>query len=193
MRRSPASGRRLTYKELTRKTLHTHRRVIDMVSKLYPIAGSWPGKLFLSSRPRGGDWLEDEVSGWRRSGIDTVVSLLTGEEEEELDLVNEATEAQTQHLTFISYPIPDRGTPSDTSTLPNLLETIHRDLQQGKSVLVHCRQGIGRTGLVAASLLVREGMEPESAIQEVSRVRGVQIPETPEQEGCIYGVAANLK
>ena len=164
-----------------------------MVPKLFTIAGSWPGKLLLSSRPRGGDWLEDEVLGWRRSGIDTVVSLLTGQEEHELDLVDEASEARKQGMAFVSYPIPDRGIPSDRSTLSNLLERIHVDLQQGKSVLVHCRQGIGRTGLVAASLLVRNGMEPESAIQEVSKVRGVPIPETPEQESCIYEVAASVK
>jgi protein-tyrosine phosphatase len=165
----------------------------SMVPRLYRINGAWPGNLFLSSRPRGGDWLEDEVLGWRRSGIDTVVSLLTGEEEQELDLVEEASEARKHDLAFVSYPIPDRGVPSDSSTLTDLLEGIHQDLQHGKSVLIHCRQGIGRTGLVAASLLVRDGMEPESAIHEVSNVRGVHIPETPEQEHCIYEVAANVK
>ena len=164
-----------------------------MVPKVYPINGSWRGKLFLSSRPRGGDWLEDEVSGWRRYGIDTVVSLLTDDEEQELGLGHEASEARKHDLAFVSYPIPDRGVPSNTSTLSDLLETIQRDLGHGKNVLVHCRQGIGRTGLVAASLLVREGMEPASAIQNVSKVRGVQIPETPEQENCIYGVAASVK
>jgi len=163
-----------------------------MIPKLYRVTGSWPGKLFLSSRPRGGDWLGDEVLGWRRSGIDTVVSLLTSEEEQELDLVEEASEARKHDLAFVSFPIPDRGVPSNASTLTNFLENIHRDLQHGKNVLVHCRQGIGRTGLVAASLLVREGMEPELAIHEVSSVRGVHIPETPEQESCIYKIAANV-
>jgi protein-tyrosine phosphatase len=164
-----------------------------MVPKLYPIASSWPGTLFLSSRPRGGDWLEDEVLGWRRYGIDTVVSLLTDEEEQELGLAREASEARKHDLAFVSYPIPDRGVPPNTSAFSDLLETIHRDLQRGKSVLIHCRQGIGRTGLVAASLLVRHGMEPASAIQTVSEMRGIQIPETPEQESCIYEVAANVK
>jgi protein-tyrosine phosphatase len=165
----------------------------NMVEKLYPIASSWPGKLFLSSRPRGGDWLEDEILGWRRSGIDTVVSLLTGAEEQELDLVNESSEVQKHDLNFISYPILDRGIPSDTSTFFNFLEAIHGDLQRGKNVLVHCRQGIGRTGLVAASLLVQDGMKPESAIQEVSRVRGIHIPETPEQENWIHEVRENVR
>src|SRR6478672_6034087 len=122
-----------------------------MVPKVYPIAGSWLGKLFLSSRPRGGDWLEDEVAGWRRNGIDKVISLLTEEEERELELLNEASETRKQGMAFVSYPIADRGIPSNTSTLFNLLESTHQDLQRGNSVLVHCRQGIGRTGLIAAS------------------------------------------
>jgi hypothetical protein len=69
---------------------------------------------------------------WRRFGIDTVVSLLTGEEEQELDLVDEAAEARKHDLDFISYPIPDRGIPANPSTLPDLLETVHRELQHGK-------------------------------------------------------------
>ncbi|MCW5979759.1 MAG: dual specificity protein phosphatase family protein [Bryobacteraceae bacterium] len=164
-----------------------------MVPKMYRVSGPWPGKLFLASRPRGGDWLEDEVMSWRRSGIDTIVSLLTQEEERELDLVEEASEARKHDVAFVSYPIPDRGIPSNRSTLFNLLERIHQDLRQGKNVLVHCRQGIGRTGLIAASLLVRDGVEPESAIERVSEMRGIHIPETPEQESCIYEVAATVR
>ncbi|HUB82633.1 MAG TPA: dual specificity protein phosphatase family protein [Bryobacteraceae bacterium] len=164
-----------------------------MVPKLYRISGPWSGTLFLSSRPRGGDWLEDEVIGWRRFGIDTVVSLLTQDEEYELDLAHESSDALKHAMAFVSYPIADRSIPADASTLSTLLENIQRDLRQGKNVLVHCRQGIGRTGLIAASLLVREGMDPEAAIQEVSRVRGVPVPETHEQESCIYEIAANVK
>lgn len=164
-----------------------------MNSELYLVVGSWRGKLFLSSRPRGGDWLEDEVLGWRRKGVETVVSLLTNDEEQDLDLVAEESEVRKHDLTFVSYPIPDRGIPSDTASFFNLLEALQRDLQQGRNVLVHCRQGIGRTGLVAASLLVQDGIEPGSAIREISEVRGVPIPETSSQEGWIYGVRAHVR
>jgi protein-tyrosine phosphatase len=164
-----------------------------MIPKVYGVSGPWPGRLLLSSRPRGGDWLEDEVAAWRGYGIDTIVSLLTQEEERELDLLHEYSEARKYDMAFISYPIPDRGVPSETSTLANLLERIQADLQQGKSVLIHCRQGIGRTGLIAASLLVRSGVEPERAIEHVSTTRGVPVPETTEQKGCIYGVAASVR
>jgi len=48
-----------------------------MGTELYWVGGPWPGKLALASRPRGGDWVEDEMADWRRAGIDTVLSLLT--------------------------------------------------------------------------------------------------------------------
>jgi protein-tyrosine phosphatase len=164
-----------------------------MTPKVYPVSGPWPGKLVLASRPRGGDWLEDEVAAWRKYGIDVVVSLLTDDEERELDLTQESSEARKSGVVFLSYPIPDRGVPPDTSTLVDLLERIDQALQQGKNVLVHCRQGIGRTGLIAASILVRNGMDPDLAIQQISKTRGVQVPETAEQESCIHEVAAIVR
>ena len=154
---------------------------------------SWPGQLYVSSRPRGGDWLSDEAQKWRRDGIDTVVSLLTQDEESELDLQNEAKEAASQGMKFISFPVPDRGVPSSTTSAFSMLDAVHHELQRGKNVLVHCRQGIGRAGLVAASLLVLDGAEPHDAIEQVSKARGVRVPETADQERWIYRLPASVK
>lgn len=48
-----------------------------MRNETYWVNGPWLGKLAIGPRPRGGDWLEDEVSAWRLAGIDAVLSLLT--------------------------------------------------------------------------------------------------------------------
>src|SRR5438046_543366 len=48
------------------------------------------GRLAVLPRPRGGDWLEDEVRSLRAAGVDTLVCLLTKEEVTELDLADEA-------------------------------------------------------------------------------------------------------
>ncbi len=82
-----------------------------MWTKLHWVEGRWPGKLALAARPRGGDWLEDEIANWRRAGVDTVLSLLTPEEEAELEVLREAGIAQARGMRFMSFPIPDRETP----------------------------------------------------------------------------------
>src|SRR5260370_126959 len=43
---------------------------------LFWIPGPWRGRLAVATRPRGGDWLEDEASGWRRAGLDLVFRCL---------------------------------------------------------------------------------------------------------------------
>ncbi|WP_373565862.1 protein-tyrosine phosphatase family protein [Microbulbifer okhotskensis] len=42
---------------------------------------------------------------------------------------------------------------------------------------MHCRAGIGRTGMVAAAILLRSGLEPMEAFQLFSSKRCVQVPD----------------
>ncbi|MGH9631232.1 MAG: dual specificity protein phosphatase family protein [Bryobacteraceae bacterium] len=133
------------------------------------------------TRPRGGDWLEDEVDGWRQAGLDIVVSLLDGDEATQFELGQEREVAASKGVQFISFPIPDRGVPGSTRDALSLLTNLSTALEEGKTVAVHCRQGIGRSGLIAASLLVVSGMGAEKAIDEVSAARGQNVPETFEQ------------
>jgi protein-tyrosine phosphatase len=155
------------------------------MTELYWLDGPWPGKLAISSRPRGGDWLADEIASWRRKGIDAILSLLTPEEEKELDLVAEAKDAHEQGLRFVSLPIADRSVPASEPALEATLESIESKLTAGKAVLVHCRQGIGRSSLIAALLLIRQGLDVDTALQKISQVRGVPVPETDEQRRWI--------
>ena len=156
-----------------------------VATELNWLEGPWRGKLALAARPRGGDWLQDEIEGWRRAGVNEVVSLLTPEEEADLDLRDEAVEIKAQGLRFASFPIPDRQVPRSESELAAMLEQLDADLSSGMNVMVHCRQGVGRTGLVAACLLVTKGLHPEAAVQRVSAARGASVPETAEQRQWI--------
>jgi protein-tyrosine phosphatase len=156
-----------------------------MAGQLYRIDGSWPGTLAISARPRGGDWLQGEIDAWKSAGIHSIVSLLTPEEEQDLDLSNEANEVRRQGLAFSSLPIPDRQVPESEAKVRELIEDVNRRLLAGRNVLIHCRQGVGRSGLLAACLLVRNGMSPGAAVESISSTRGVAVPETPEQRAWI--------
>ena len=163
-----------------------------MWTELHWVDGPWPGKLAMAARPRGGDWLEDELSSWHRAGISTVVSLLTRDKEQSLDLRKEARVVKAQAMNFTSFPIPDREVPSSQTVLAGALEKINADLSSGKNVLIHCRQGIGRSGLVAACLLGTKGWDPSAAGEQVGAARGLAIPETAEQRRWIDQYAVSL-
>jgi protein-tyrosine phosphatase len=159
---------------------------------LYWIDGPWQGKLAIAPRPRGADWLKDDIAAWQRAGLNTAVSLLTPEEEKHLDLRDEARAVPGLGMMFISFPIPDREVPSSQTEFAALLDKIDRDLTAGRNVILHCRAGIGRSGLVAACLLVMKGVSPEEAVKKVSAARGVSVPETKEQRNWIDQYAATL-
>ena len=57
-------------------------------------------------RPRGEDWLEDEIQAWRQSGIDVIVSLLTPDELADLDLTAEQELCRANRIKFVSFPNP---------------------------------------------------------------------------------------
>jgi protein-tyrosine phosphatase len=117
-----------------------------------------------------------------------VVSLLTPDEEEALDLQGEEQFCRDSGLDFRSFPIVDRGVPSpEVKGLP-LIEQLDHDLTQGKNIVIHCRQGIGRSGMIAASILVARGIKAEVAMQRVGEARGVEVPETIGQRTWVVGV-----
>lgn len=162
------------------------------MTNLYWVDGPWPGKLALAARPRGGDWLEDELRDWRQAGIDTVISLLTPNEEASLELSKEGSRTKALGMTFIALPIEDRQVPNSETEVTSALDRINAMLTSGKNVLIHCRQGVGRTGLIGACLLVSKGVDPSSAVDRLSVSRGVAVPETSEQRRWIDHYAATL-
>jgi len=163
-----------------------------MTPDLFWIPGPWRGRLAIAARPRGGDWLDDEARGWRQAGIDVIVSLLEGDEAAELDLVNEADAAQENGIRFVSFPIPDRGVPASAPAAASLIAAILNALERGSNVAVHCRQGVGRSGLIAAAVLASAGIDPERAIEVVSSARGQTVPETPGQNSWLQHLPSEL-
>jgi protein-tyrosine phosphatase len=143
-------------------------------------------------RPRGGDWLEDEIQSWRRSGVDVVVSLLTGEEQTELNLPDEEALCRANGIEFVSFPIVDRSVPSSAEAFSDQVAKLAARLADGKNIAVHCRQGIGRAALIAICILIWSGLEPTAAIERVGAARGCAVPETAEQRRWIADFAQSL-
>lgn len=163
-----------------------------MRADVYWIAGPWPGLLGILPRPRGGEWLEDEVRSWQDAGLEMVVSLLTPHEVAELDLEREETWCRAHGIRFRSFPIPDRSVPASRAALAELTAELEQALEQGKSIAVHCRQGIGRSALVVASLLISGGRDPGSVWEHIGAARGLPVPDTGEQRDWLMQFAPAL-
>jgi hypothetical protein len=83
-----------------------------------------------------------------------------------------------------------RGTPpadsvAEEAEVRRAVTCVSSLLAQGHNVAVHCRMGIGRTGLVIGAVLVSDGHDPAIVtawLDEVQRARGVSgWPESPWQ------------
>lgn len=98
-----------------------------------------------------------------------------------------------------NVPIPDAGVPESLEAFAALIERI---ADRTGWVAVHCRGGIGRTGLVAAGLLVRNGWPVEEALETVNGLwratpkaqkgptRFLRAPETEVQWAMVRAYAA---
>ncbi|MFF3286480.1 tyrosine protein phosphatase [Streptomyces sp. NPDC003023] len=90
-------------------------------------------------------------------------------------------------LQFVAIPIPDRTVPDITTILPTL-RSLAAQLHAGAHVVTHCRAGIGRSSLLAAALLILNGVDPDAAWNRIERARGLAVPDTVEQREWTTGL-----
>ena len=152
-----------------------------MMPELYWIREVEPLRLTQMARPRSGDWLSDEISGWRLAGISTVVSLLEPHEVRELDFKNEPSLCASSGIDFLTFPIADRGTPRALPDTAALVDELVSRLRHDEGVGIHCRAGIGRSGLRSARVLLRLGVSITDVFSMLSRSRTVSVPDTTAQ------------
>ena len=138
-------------------------------------------QLSIVPRPHGGDWLDDEMLAMRQAGVDVVVSMIEPFEAQELGLAREEASAIQAGIRFVSFPIQDRGTPPNLEQFNQFLTSLEQVLAEGKRIGIHCRGCIGRSSVVAASLLIRAGAPTTQAWDQIEAARGSPVPDTLEQ------------
>ena len=149
--------------------------------------------LAILMRPRGDDWLADEIRAWSQEGLNVIVSLLAAYEVTELGLTREATACESADLEFFWFPIEDLSVPDHLLDTIKLIDSLAALRNEGKKIGVHCRQGLGRSPLIAACLLVRAGVAPETAWGKIGAARGTTVPETDEQREWLNRFAEELQ
>ncbi len=139
------------------------------------------GWFAVMGRPVAGEYADEEFAALANAGFCEVVSLLEVGEAFELGLEAERSLCVGAGMSFRSLPIPDRGIPSSVGEFRDLSLSIYQRTAKGQHTAIHCRAGIGRSGLLAAAVLLHHGLDAEEAFRAVSNARGLEVPDTPEQ------------
>jgi ADP-ribosyl-[dinitrogen reductase] hydrolase len=97
-------------------------------------------------------------------------------------------------MLHLQMPIADGSIPSAEWENQWIRESsrIHAVLRRGGKICVHCNAGFGRSGIIAARLLVEEGFTPNEAISMVRKARPGTI-ETPQQEDYVRSLTVEQK
>lgn len=156
-----------------------------MIVDIFWIEMDGTGRLGTMAKPRGWDWIEDEISDQKRQGVDVVVSALTSQETEELGLSDERNICLKQGIEFLSFPIPDYSVPLSKKEFSEFATYLSNLLKKKKNVVVHCRQGIGRSTILAAGALIGLGISSEEALLRIKGARGRPVPDTEDQKQWI--------
>jgi ADP-ribosylglycohydrolase len=156
------------------------------VSIAVPLPNSYwvlPGRLLAGEYP-GGTTLEmtrERLSRLLAAGIDCFLDLTQPQEIAPYDA------SLPPEVDYLRCSIRDHATPADPREMTEILACLRGALREGRVVYLHCRGGIGRTGMVAGCLLVEQGFSGEEALLELNRLwrqsaRSGQWPTVPETD-----------
>ncbi|MEH6590960.1 MAG: cyclin-dependent kinase inhibitor 3 family protein [Halioglobus sp.] len=138
-----------------------------------------------------GDWNRDlilDLDAIQIWGASVIVNLIEDHEMVELE-VRDAERHVPVGIDYIRLPIPDYGVPDRAWHQQWQLQgpQLRDRLRAGESIVLHCKGGLGRTGMVAARILVELGCTPQEAILAVREAREGAI-ETAGQETYVRRV-----
>ena len=149
--------------------------------------GRW--RLFGTIGAEPGGVLDDLewIHAW---GGRLLISLVEDEEFRFLGVDDMGALAARAGLDWLHLPIPDFRAPG-----PEFEDgwrrhgsEVHRRLADNQSVVIHCLAGLGRTGTLAARVLIEGGQSPEAAIEAVRLARPGAI-QSQEQEDYLLALA----
>ena len=123
-----------------------------------------------------------------------VLTLLTDDEFNVLGVPNLGTEVQNLEMEWFHLPIEDGTAPrsSEFLLLIEMLSVLIARLKLNKNIFIHCRGGIGRSGLIACQILKGLGVSPPDALSIIRSSRPGAV-ENRQQEDFVLNFAQTLE
>ena len=103
-----------------------------MMKTVYWITTAEPRCIAILGRPRGNDWLGDEIKGLNREGVNIIVSLLTPDEAADLGLQDESRFCEMSGIQFFSLPVEERSVPNEHE-VRGLVDTLAKEVKAGRT------------------------------------------------------------
>jgi len=139
-------------------------------------------------RDRGRD-LSTDLAQLRSQGVTRLLCLLTDSELHWAGVPDLGPRAQAAGLTYRRLPVPHQGTPHTVDAI-ELARWCRQAMEQGETVVLTSMGGLGRSGTIAACLLVASGMSPDTAIAAVREATGPRAFGRVAQEDFVVDFAA---
>ena len=148
------------------------------MAEIFRVAKVGRGYLAVMARPGLSEPPRETFKALARLDIGVVVSLLEEDEARELGLADERAVCVSTGIEFLSFPIKDHGLPSDAEAVAQFSKWARARMANGCGWVFHCHAGIGRSGMMAASVLLQEGYTVRQAFACISAARGLTVPDT---------------
>lgn len=117
--------------------------------------------------------LADALATLRQAGATAVISLMPASELAANGAADIGAQCQAHDMAWFHLPVADEQVPlEDFAQGWNASRQAILDLlAAGERVAIHCKGGSGRTGLIAARILIETGIAREEAIARVQALR----------------------
>lgn len=135
--------------------------------------------------------LEGDVARIKAWGAKYLITFMEDSELDELAITALGGAVKSAGIIWRHLPIGDMGCPDESFEAPwlKLRDDLHDYLTLGGRVALHCKGGYGRSGSIAARLLIEFGHTSDEAILRVRQGRGAAAIETKVQENYLHQLA----